>query len=321
MKYICECINSLFFDVNCVKCGCSNTYGNLYIDSFDGKNFDINKINTERMKIVECFRSGIVPERCRDCYMLQEDLTGEIDKELPKELDHIFISNWLHCNCGCIYCSNRIKTKLKISPKNKKSDFYDLLPSVKKLCAEGYIGENTKITTIGGEPTVLNEFDKIMSVLLKYSKGHIIMLSNGIKFSKTIYNILKKGNAELIISIDSGTPEMYRRIKRVDQFKNVINNIKKYIKANPKNKNSVYLKYIMIRGLNDNWTELNNCLNVAREIGINKLYLDVDYNKKNLNAPVPEHWYQLFDKFLSTPDLETYMHDYCKQILEKQHIF
>ena len=65
-------------------------------------------------------------------------------------------------------------------------------------------------------------WSEYMSLLLKYSKGHVIILSNGIKFSDTIYKVLKKGNAELIISIDSGTPEMYRRIKRVNEFDNVI---------------------------------------------------------------------------------------------------
>jgi len=321
MKYICECINSLFFDVDSAKCGCSNTYGVQFINPFDGKNFDIDLINKKRMEIVENFRSGILPERCNGCYMLKEDLTGEIDKALPKELDHVFVSNWYHCNCGCIYCTNRRATKLKITNKCKKSDFYDLFPTIKKLCSEGYIGENTRITSIGGEPTMLKEYDKIMSHLLKYTKGHVIILSNGIKFSNTIYKILKKGNAELIISIDSGTRDMYKRIKRVDKFKDVLNNAKKYLKANPNNKNSVYFKYIMVKGLNDNWDELSACLNVSREIGINKLYLDVDSNKANFDNPIPEHWYELFDKFLSVPDLETYIHDYCKQILEKKHIF
>jgi len=321
MKYICDCINSLFFDVDCVKCGCSNAVGIPFIIPFDGKNFDINQINSKRMEIVETFRQEVAPYRCRSCYMLREDLTGEIDKPLPKELDHIFISNWFHCNCGCIYCSNRMKTKLKITKKCKKSDFYDAFNAVKKLCAEGYIGENTRITSIGGEPTMLKEYDKIMSLLLKYSKGHVIILSNGIKFSDTIYKVLKKGNAELIISIDSGTPEMYRRIKRVNEFDNVIKNVKKYLKANPDNKNSVYFKYIMVNGLNDNWTELSECLNVSRKIGINKLYLDVDFNSQNHNRPVPEHWYELFEKFLAVPDLETYIHDYCRQILDKKQVF
>ena len=131
MKYICDCINALFFDTTYVKCGCSNTYGVPFIDHFDGKNFDINQINTKRMEVLEKFRSGFFPDRCNGCYMLKEDLTGEIDKDLPKELDHIFISNWYHCNCACIYCTNRRVTKLKITNKCKKSDFYELFPAIK----------------------------------------------------------------------------------------------------------------------------------------------------------------------------------------------
>lgn len=321
MKYICDCINSLFFDYNSVKCGCSNTFGNLFIAPFTGDNFDINKVNSERAKIIRCFREGIVPEKCRECYMLREDTNGEIDKDFPKELDHIYIGHWYHCNCGCVYCSNRMITNLKITKNSKKSDYYDLLPTVKYLCKEGYIGKNTRVTTLGGDPAVLSEYDKIMSELLKYTDGHVIILSSGIKFSDTIYKVLKKGNAELIISVDSGTPELFKKIKQVNEFNNVIKNVKKYMKANPNNRNSVYIKYILVDGLNDNIDDLNRFVDVARKIGINKLYLNVDFNFKNYGKSIPEHWYSIFEQFLAIPDLETYIEDYCRQILEKKQIF
>lgn len=151
--------------------------------------------------------------------------------------------------------------------------------------------------------------------------NNVIILSSGIKFSDTIYKVLKKGNAELIISVDSGTPELYKKIKQVNEFNNVIKNVKKYMKANPKNKNSVYIKYILVDGLNENIEDLNRFVDVARKIGINKLYLNVDFNSKNYGKSIHEHWYSIFEQFLAIPDLETYIEDYCRQILEKKQIF
>ncbi|MCR5261241.1 MAG: radical SAM protein [Candidatus Gastranaerophilales bacterium] len=321
MKYTCDCINSLFFDFNCVKCGCSNTYGMLYIVPFEGNNFDIEKVNSARAEIVNSFRAGIVPDKCRNCYMLKEDKDGKIDEPLPKELDHLYISHWYHCNCGCIYCCNRGVTKLKITPEPKKSDYYDLLPTIKYLCQEGYVGENTRITTIGGEPTVLSEFDEIMTELTKYTKSNIIILSSGIQYSQAIYDTLAKGNTELIITIDAGNPVLYKKIKRVDAFYQVLENVKKYLKANPKNKNSVYFKYILIKGLNDKKENLEECIKIAKETGINKMYLAIDYNCQNIGKEIPEQWYDLYDYFLSVKDMEMYVYDYCQQILDRKKIF
>lgn len=321
MKYTCDCINSLFFDYNCVKCGCSNTFGKPFIFPFKGNDFDIEKINIERTKIVNSFKVGVVPEECKKCYMLREDTDGELDKPLTKELSDLYISHWYHCNCACIYCCNRDVTKLKMTTKKKKSDYYDLFPAIKSLCEGGYIGENTRITTIGGEPSVLSEFDEIMNELIKYTKAKIIILSNGIKYSDGIYKVLKHDNTEVDISLDAGNAELYRKIKGVDAFEQVIENITKYIKANPKNNKSVVIKYIMIEGLNDKKEYLEQCINLVKEIGIKKMILSMDYNCNHIGKKIPKHWHDLYDYFLSVKDIETITSDYYQQILDKNEIF
>ena len=93
------------------------------------------------------------------------------------------------------------------------------------------------------------------------------------------------------------------------------------MKANPQNRNSVYIKYIFVEGLNETIEDLNRFVDVARKIGINKLYLNVDFNSKNYGKSIPEHWYSIFEQFLSITDVKTYIKDYYRQILEKKQIF
>lgn len=319
MKYTCDCLNSLFFDYNCVKCGCSNTGGYRYILPFDGKNFDMAVINSKRYELYRNFTNGIVPDICKNCYMLRE--TGDDAATLTKELDSIYLSHWYHCNCACIYCSNRDETKLKITSNSQKSQYYDLLPIIKTLTKDGYIGEKTQIFSLGGEPAVLKEYDAILKELAKYTQGIVILLSNGIKFSDTIYEFLKRGNAFLTISLDCGTPEMFRKIKRIDAFDKVINNIRKYNSAVSDDKSSVELKYILIKDLNDNIEELKSFIELSKQTGIRKVYLDVDHNTRNMLKEIPSHWYELFEYFLNVQGVQPNIHDYCRQILDKKIIF
>ena len=318
MKYTCDCINSLFFDYNCVKCGCSNTGGVVYIPKFDGTNFDIEKINKIKNSIASDFDKGIVPDVCKNCYMLHE-CESEETIILPKTLDSIYISHWLHCNCGCVYCCNVLITNLKITPNAQKSEYYQLLPVIKFLTKEGYIGSNTEIFTIGGEPTVLDEFDEIIDELGKYSQGKTIFLSSGINYSETIYNFLKRNNTELFISLDCGTREMYKKIKRVDAFNQVVDNIKKYVTANPDNEKSVSLKYILVQGLNDNISEIAEFLNVAKSTGVQSVYLDVNHDSRQKTRQIPNHWVDLFQFFQSANG--AHIHGYCQQILDKRNVF
>ena len=116
--------------------------------------------------------------------------------------------------------------------------------------------------------------------------------------------------------------ECYRKIKRTDAFEQVIKNIKKYVSANPSCEDSVQLKYILVKGLNDNLEELKKFFDVVRETKVKKVFLDVDHNNFRSNSKeVPDYWYDLFEYFLAQKDVNAEIHDLCRQILEKKQIF
>ncbi len=332
VQYTCESIkDSLLFGITNIYCSCSNTAGIDYKSSFDGSYPDFEEIERIRQDVINQFIHGEQPQRCVNCYMKKEVSGIEeckkneeyLTTKITKELKQIYISHWMHCNCGCIYCCNAWKTKLKISPHPKKSDFYDILPMIKQMCSEGYIGKGTIISFLGGEPTMLEEFEPLTELLAQYTEQHFNFLSSGILFSNIIEKMLSQGRASIYISIDSWNKKLYKQIKRVDKFDVVIENSKRYLQACPEdNKQAISLKYIMIRGLNDTQKDIDEFVNLAKEIGIQKITLDVDHrNVGKQNFVIPEHYYDIFYNFKQIKELSAATTVQCDEILNRKTIF
>lgn len=329
-QYICECVkDSLFLGTDCIYCGCSNTLG-IEFQKFNGGNLDFERIEKIRKAVIAKFINGELPERCVNCYMLKkvtgEDACIENEKFLTEEthsLSRLYIAHWLHCNCGCIYCCNGHLTKLKMTSEPKKSEFYDVFPIVRELCEKGYVQDNTFVTFLGGEVTVLDEFEKTVELLLKHTKQNFQFLSSGIKFSKIIEKTLSEGKCDLCISIDSWNRELYKKIKRTDSFDAVVENSQKYAQAckdiSPK---AMVLKYILIKGLNDTQKDIDEFVSLAKNIGIQRVILDV--NHKNFGGTdfvIPNHYYDLFDNFKKITDIEAITTSQCDEILKRKTIF
>lgn len=141
------------------------------------------------------------------------------------------------CNSNCSYCP---QDHTKRSP-------YDAVALVNNGVKLGYIDlDNVYYSSWGGgEPVLMLGFEELYEKL-KNAKINNYVTTSAIKFSQQIADVLSNnGDAvRLNVSIDSGTPETYKKIKRVDQFDRVVENFDKYYKATA-NKSKLWLKYIV----------------------------------------------------------------------------
>ncbi len=318
MKYTCPYIhNGLSFEPEGAKCCQSNCIGPLLQKLDKRTKLDIDAQIKKRKEIIELFNKGEIPDFCMNCYQIKEipDDSKENEKNLDS-IDTLFISNWRHCNCGCVYCVYSHITKGKHSIFKKKSPYYDVLPHIKELIKKGLINEYSTIFITGGECTVLNEFKDIIKLLKNILKKKITILSSCIDYSKEFEELIEKDLCEITTSIDSGTRETYKKLKRVDKFNQVVKNIKRYREKSPLAANNIILKYIIIKGINDNEEELFKFLNLANEIGIKRVQLDIDHRKSTVGQ-IPDYYYKLYDLFTkksrelglsvnSVPQNETY---------------
>ncbi len=225
-------------------------------------------------------KKGIIIERCNDFPNLKESVWNK-----KFQIKHISIATNTKCNSDCIYCYS-----------HKRKDMFNKMPDIPILNFltvgfERKIFSNNIFVLFGGREPVLNhEFENILSLFLNHPFEKIKIYSSGIKYSNAIEKCLETGKCELVITLDCGDKELYKKIKNVDKFDEVMTNIKNYSSAQKHGKTQVRLKYIMLPGLNDNKKEIDkffekvidaNIKYIKPEIEIS-LYQRIKNNEKEL---------------------------------------
>lgn len=267
----------------CCLC-CHKGGGHLYIkENYNGKNVNWDNIFKLKEKFIEDNKKDIIDHRCEGCFnLIHKDWD---DNE--KYINYIHFNHWTHCNSDCIYCYTSYDKK-----NYQKKPHYKVIPILKELFKKKLFHPDGEITFAGGEPTILNEFDDIINILLKNGANRITVHSSGIKYSKGIEKGLKEGKLTVCLSADSGTTETYYKVKRVNSFNKFWQNVKKYSLVQPKdNKSLVETKYIIIPNLNDNKEEIEKWFSLNINYGINSIVVDIendycrDLREKNLPKP------------------------------------
>ena len=202
--------------------------------------------------------------------------------------------------------------------KSKKSDYYDLLPIIKELYKKDIIDKKEL------NVSVLEEFEDLVNIFIKNGVKRIEIATNGIKYLPIIENIVDKTFVDINVSIDSGCRETFKAIKTVDKFDDVVENLKKYSKLPL----LLRLKYILVRGVNDNQEEISKYINLMKSIGISNSELMIDQCDSEFiqgnEFKIPDYYYKLF-KFYKEEciqnNIEPHVWEYVDKILEKGSFF
>ena len=82
----------------------------------------------------------------------------------------------------------------------------------------------------------------------------------------------------MCLSADSGTKEMYKRVKKVDKFEQFWKNVKNYAKAQKysENKTNVETKYILIPNVNTKKEEIDKWLELSIKSGVKTVVADIE---------------------------------------------
>lgn len=271
---------------------------NNFIVPYKGKKDKINwdEVFGIKNKLVKEMRNGKIPPFCKGCHWIEEfDETSseQFLSDLDNYIDMIWIGHSNECNANCIYCFS-----YKEIEKHKTVKGYDIFPLFKELIDKKiYNLEKNPYAHVSfamGEPTILKKFDDIIKIFVKGGNKYFALYTNGIHFSKMTEEVLARKDVEIkvIISLDAGSREVFKKIKKVDKFKDVCKNIKKYALAARKSVPShLGVKYIIIPNVNDTKEEIDKWLNLC----INELevkYLIADIEEKwfvHNNGEVPEY--------------------------------
>ena len=259
----------------CCLC-CHKGGGRLYIkENYHGKGVNWDDIFKLKEKFIDENKKGIIDPRCEGCF----NLVSRGWEDTKPYINYIHFNHWTHCNSDCIYCYTKWDKKALFKRNLFKPD-----------------GE---ITFAGGEPTILNEFEELVTFLLKNGAKRITVHSSGIKYSKAIEKGIKEGKLSVCLSADSGTRETYNKVKRVNKFDKFWENAKKYSNAQKNIENKIYVetKFILIPEINTNKEEIDKWMELTINSGIKSIVIDIenDYCKelREKNEKTPKYLVEL----------------------------
>ena len=265
----------------------------LYTTKYNNKSF-IKDFLEVKEKMLSKMQKGIIPRVCQNCFYLYDKDDNE--KESPLKINYIDLFHWTQCNSACFYCSNRNLTKLKITKWKNQKGVVNALKILENLKQLDLLDKDLIISQVGGEPTLLKEFVDILKFVIKNNYS-IYILSNGILYEKYIVKALEKTpSSSLTVSLDCGTRETYKKIKGVDEFNNVIKNLREYVIQTKDFSDKIHCKYIILEGVNDNKEEIDRWIDICEAIGIKSFFPSIEFcHSMEQKTAIPEHICELYE--------------------------
>ena len=228
---------------------------------------DWDKVLSEKRILRENAKKGIYHPLCEKCWELT---TKEWDNE--DYFSELTFAHIMRCNSRCVYCFFGTHEELY----NSKQMFV-LLPLIKELISKKLIRFTGSLRYMGGEPTLMSDFEEITNLFVENNINEIYLPTSGIKYSKAVENACKKvPKCEIFISIDSGCRETYQKIKRVNAYNLVLKSLKNYSKNRKNRGENIISKFIVFPGYNDNTAEIDKWVNESKKSGIKYLSPDVE---------------------------------------------
>ncbi len=253
---------------------------------YKGEPVDWNTIFEKKREYRKNHREGNLSKQCVGCVFLEEKEWDEEDY-----INFLQFNHWTLCNSKCIYCyavQNRDFFS-KLVP-------YNVVPVIKEMVEKKILRPGGEVSFGGGEPTIYEDFEELIDILIDNNFYNMRIHSSGIKFSPAIERAIKAGVLNVVISVDSGSSDVYKKIKQVDCYNKVIENIKKYAAANTDNHGLVTSKYIIIPNVNDNVNEIEKWIQQTIKAGARWLALDIEDVWYKMNrATISEYYESLID--------------------------
>jgi pyruvate-formate lyase-activating enzyme len=249
-----------------------------------------------------------LPDGCKTCFNLK-DVFVYASRGL-NSFDFSF-RGW--CNYKCDYCS---ANHPDIKGYNDGFALEEYLVALEK---RGLLNGVFSVLNAVGEPT-LNKKRFSLYEHCGEKQYFLDVFSNCSVFDGALFDLARRSPVIVRKSFDAGTPETYRRIKGVDLFSKMLDNVRRYLRApflvlNP--------KYLFVPGINDNETDIREFVKLCVEFGVDFVtpvfsfldgkYFDSDRAKEMFGLLVRE----LADSNIFTANVDTlYSERYRKLYLE-----
>jgi len=217
-------------------------------------------------QLIDDIRAGR-PNACEHCHLLKEGFWRKTVK-----LDEVsFGSNNPGdiCNFKCIYCFSK-NSLIRLGNDTDGFTTYEILRQISEM--PEYDTEDFTVQLSNGEFCANKHCEDMLDILLK-TKWKINLVTNLSIYREKLSSLMKNGRLiKTLVSLDSGTRETFKKVRGVDAFDKVVENLKKYPTQNAK----LILKYIFLEGLNDNEADVDGFYQIVKDVGCSTITLSSD---------------------------------------------
>ncbi|HUU40999.1 MAG TPA: radical SAM protein [Desulfatiglandales bacterium] len=248
----------------------SGNKGFVPICHFSGGSLPVETIRNEREKLRKLNNTKGADSPCGGCHYLKSGDWPELGGHAL--FNQVEISNFTICNLRCNYCYTVLHEDW-----NFPSYAYKLGPVFNDMIEKGYLHDQTRIEWAGGEPTILENFEDLQKMFIAHGYSQTIF-TNAVVFSEGIAQGLRSRKMSIVSSIDSGTPETYRKVKGRDYFHRVWLNLDRYIQTG----GDLVIKYL-VKDDNVQLKDLNGFLRLCRKYRVPMISIAPDNNEVSVN--------------------------------------
>jgi sulfatase maturation enzyme AslB (radical SAM superfamily) len=236
------------------------TVPSVHLSAIASPEDKIKAVRKKREYLRNAIKMG-APCECDGCPLIKSIRWSKSSQ--PQALDALTLQYEHGCNINCSYCTLRTKTK-EINTTMYRN-------MIDELIKGGEICSYTSFKITCGEITTFPQREEILSMIKNYP-NHIF--SNCILYDEKFAAYIRIGNSIINCSLDAGTRETYAKVKGVDCFEQVCNNLEKYAKHA-----KIELKYVFLHGLNDNENDISGFVNIVKKLNCKHVLISRDFNK------------------------------------------
>tara|TARA_B100000029_G_scaffold513672_1_gene613959 strand:+ start:11134 stop:12447 length:1314 start_codon:yes stop_codon:yes gene_type:complete len=224
-------------------------------DAKKNEDISLNKVIEAKKVLIEKINKGEKTD-CYGCPVLEESEWKNVEDE---KFDHISIEHHAKCNMRCTYCNDTYY--------GGNLAKYDVQKGLTELVEKNKLRDDLQVAWGGGEPTITKDFKKLIGFVNNSMKPKTQrFFSNAINFSEEIADLLKKNKASITTSVDAGSAETFKKVRKVNQYDKVLKNLKKYYDCSP---NNLVIKYILTDE-NSSFDEVEKFVKDMKKYGLSK---------------------------------------------------
>lgn len=196
------------------------------------------------------------------------------DFALGAQISYVNLSMYpAPCQSRCVYCG------VCREPQTKASEAaYEKLFEILELAERcGILSQDATWQVSSGEIAIHPYRDRIMRLV---KEKRAVFYTNCMKYDEAVaQNLHDNPKSAINLSIDAGTPETWKRIKMVDNFEAVLENLMRYhqMSSGP---GQITMKYIVLPDVNDVYEDYAALMEILKGLQVKHLTLSRDTRRK-----------------------------------------